>query len=138
MTFDDVARELGLSAEHEVWRASFDASDTSQPNLLNPSEIGTVCRWIGLDEGLTTDASLAAYEIAKAAPLARLLHHCHHQLFIDPAGCSEITSGWKPLPKTCGPCGRMFYPLLLLNAVDHVRRLHSRHNIPEHITRDTL
>ena len=138
MTFDDVVRELGLGAEHEVWRASFDTSHASKSSLLNPSEIETVCRWIGLDEGIIPDASEAARGIARTAPLSRLLQHLQHQLFLDPAGCSEITWAWKPLPRACGPCGRMFYPLLLLSAVDHVRQLHARHRIPEHITRDTL
>ncbi|MBM4267782.1 MAG: acyltransferase [Deltaproteobacteria bacterium] len=136
--FDAIARELALGERHQHWRGELASSeDWSEPEKTPSSdETARACEHLGVDAEAAAVAVEAAREMERSPSLQRLHRHALWLLFGSRRFPFEIV--WPMLPDALGASSRMFYLLVLVSALPHVRAEHARLGIPEDISRDTL
>ncbi len=141
-TLDEVQSGLGLAvAAVEAWRSNWAFSGGCYPAalpFLDDDNIGQACAWLKLDPGVTQAAGAAAAGIRANPLLRRLIWHGHAEMFCPGAPAPAALAQWPMLPHNLGPIRDMFYVLVLLSGLAHVRRQHAEHGISPDITRDTL
>jgi hypothetical protein len=141
---DEGFRDLGIPEPDDAWRKAWPVTQEGfakeRPFFLDPRYVRESCRWLGMD-GEISDvflAGLKAFEGEGAASdgLTRLAWHYHVSWFSTPPGLAAANP--VEIPKTLGEAAGMFYAILFLSGIPHIRKVHQERAIPEAVTLDTL
>lgn len=140
-SFDEVASDLGLTAWHEPWRASFAASepllDDPEP-LPRGTALRAACREIRVPDVFVEPLVAAAEETARRPSLLRLLAHGRWMLRHEVPRLGNWLVPWGSLPVELGLAGRLFHPLVFLADLPRARRGHEALGVPEEVSIHTL
>lgn len=141
LSYDDVARELGLDATHEPWRATFDASSalTQDPDVLPRGQtLRRLCGELHFPDLVVEPLVQSAEELAENEALMRLLAHGRWMLRTEVRRIGSWLVPWGRLPEALGQTGRLFHAFVFLSDASRIRRFHRELGIDDTVSIDTL
>jgi len=143
IAFDAMRAALGLGETAEVWRPRWDASAPSfRPGagpFMDEASLAETCTFLNLSGECAQALRESVAMFRENLPLQRLAWHLlRTELLEATPDRAPNTHRWPMLPEGACPAAGMFYALVFLSAVPHVRDLHALRGIREEITRDTL
>ncbi len=131
---------LGIDDAPDEWSRGWDDSASGfEPGgvfFLQLDFVRASCAWLGMRDESARIMEQGLGMFAGRPELERLAWHCHWLLFVS--GYDSDPGKWPRMPDTLAENAGMFYALLFLSGLPHVRKLHAAKGIDEEITRDTL
>lgn len=143
MSYDSEIAAAGAAlgvAVPDIWRQTWPQSVRSYSAgdifFLQTDWVRQACAELEFGEGVTGALLDCAGAVAADPALARLAWHLHWLLIWS--GLEPRVGNW-PAPPLDGPSAApMFYGLIALSGLPHLREIHGARGLPETITVDTL
>ena len=138
MSLDDILAAVGLGAEAgAVWRQNWQLSEASfapdNPHFLTEEYVSKACQSLNMAPEIRGAFLEILPKCNNNRSLQRLAWHCHFLLFRSKEEQTAGIGSWPMLPGL-----DMFYALVFLSGLTHVRDIHGKLGISEAVTLDTL